>query len=398
MIYRVYIDDVSIYESNGDVIIVEPRVSTELNSAGSFEFKMPPNHAYWSMPKVLTQTVRVFEDDELVFFGRPTEIKLDFKNQKLVYCEGALSYFNDSIQRPAEWNKISLREFFSTLIQNHNQQVPRNRQFVLGEFTMEDVEVYRKLDYETTFQCLQEMCVEAEGGYLFTRNVNGINFIDWHYSMPYVGDQPVQYGLNLVDMTQDIVGTEFYTAVIPVGKDGLTIKSVNGGLDYVVSDAARSYGLITTKVDFDDISDPGELMAMGELWLSSQQFENLTIECTAAELHYLTNSYTAFRVGQTVHVTSEPHILDANFPIVKLELDLDKAGKQVTIGTVPRRELTKIVKDEEGSGKSEVNIAFDATPTAGSNNAVTSAGIYAALGDLRFSRNQNGTVRVEAIH
>jgi hypothetical protein len=382
VIYRVLVDGRSIYESDGDVIIIEPHVSTELNSAGSFEFKMPPIHRDYSIPKVLTSDVEVYEDDNLIFFGRPIDIDINFKNEKHVYCEGGLAYFNDSKQRPAEWDSISLCTFFTTLIDNHNAQVPENRQFSVGQVTMDEKEVYRKLDYESTFDCLQDMCINAEGGYLFTRKVDGVQYIDWLKDVPYVGDQPVQYGLNVMDLSQKISGSEICTAVVPRCEDSLgnkiDVRSVNLGEDFIDSDAVEVYGRITAVVDFDDISTPEELLEAGRRWLASQQFSNLTIECTAADLHYLDGNYTEFLVGQKVHVTSHPHLLDAVLPIVKLDLDLDKAGKQVTIGTVPRRELTAIVKDGDGSGKGEgnANLVFDATPTSGSNRAVTSAGIF----------------------
>ena len=347
MIYRVMLDGTSIYDEGKDLALISPSVEMELNTAGKFEFTMPSNHSFIDMPKMLTSDVEVYEDNTLIWFGRPLDISKDFFNRKKIYCEGALAYFNDSIQRPAEYNEISIKTFFTQLISNHNGQVPANRRFTVGNITIPEEFVYRKLDYETTFDAIQTMCLNAEGGYIFTRRENGVNYVDWLKDMPYVGDQPVQFALNILDLNQIMSGADIKTSVIPLGAetDGvrLTVISVNGD-DYVDSDAVATYGRITTVEEFSDITSAAELLTAGRKWLVDQQFDPLSIEIDAAELHYITNSYTPFRVGQTIHCTSTPHLIDRDFPLVKITLNLDTAKKKITIGSLPRRQLTEIYK------------------------------------------------------
>lgn len=393
MIYKVLLDEVGIYESDNNVVIVDPSLSIELNAAGNFEFTIPPWHDYYSYVTPLKSFVEVFEADTSIFYGRVSpHIEIDWNNNKRVYCEGMLSFFNDSIQRPYEWESVSLSEFFETLISRHNEQVDSDIQFTLGNFTMDDAMLYEKTNYESTLECIEKMCLDANGGFILCRRDNGVNYIDWYKSAPYTGNQPVQFGMNLLDLTQIINNENFCTVLIPLGQDGLTVSSVNDGHDYVESDAIGAYGRITRTVEFEGVTDPEELLLAAQNYLQELQFEGLSIECTAAELHHLSDEYTQFIVGQTVHVTSTPHLIDANFPIVKMELRLDQAGKQITVGTLEKKELTAIVKEgEEGSNEL---VEFDPTPTSGSNKAVTSAGIYNALGPLLFSLNSNGTVRV----
>jgi hypothetical protein len=175
----------------------------------------------------------------------------------------------------------------------------------------------------------------------------------------------------------------------------LTIAAVNGGRVFLDSDYIDDYGRITGVVEFNDCSDANELMLLGLLYLSEQRYTNATINCKAAELHYINNEYTPFLIGQNVHVVSPPHSIDAVLPIEKLDLNLDKADKEIELGTLDRKTLTEIVKDSEGKAASGTSVSFDPTPTEGSNKAVTSAGIYAALGPLRFTVNEDGTVRVK---
>lgn len=362
MIYRVYLDGISIYDEGVSLSLVNPSLSIELNTAGSFSFKMPVVHSYYDLPTMLNQTIEVYEEDKLIFFGRPLDISKDFLNQKEIYCEGALAFFNDSIQRPAEYNSILISEFFKTLIENHNNQVTDvNRRFTVGTVDILDTYIYRKLNYESTFECLMSMCVEAEGGYLFLRRENGVNYIDWLKSLSEVGDQPAQFALNILDLSQVMSGADIKTSIIPIGRtsggSALTIGQINGGMDYIDSEAVSTYGRISTVVEFDVVSRE-KLKEKAEQWLTDQQWDPLTITVDVAELHYINPEYTSFRVGQLIHCTSTPHLIDKNFPLLKIDLELDTAKKKITIGTPARRTLTEIYKNGVTKQRYE-NVSYD---------------------------------------
>ena len=397
MIYKVFMNGTSIYESDGNVIILEPRLSQEVNTAGSFEFTMPAIHRSYDLPTLLTSEVEVYEGENMIFFGRPTEIELDIDLQKKVYCEGGLAYFNDSIQEPFTFDTIDRVELLGYLVEKHNEMVPENRQFTVGNVTVSSKQVFRRTEkYESTLDCMTKYLLNSEGGYLMVRKENGVRYIDWLSSIVEISSQPVRFALNLISLNQK-VAADFFTSIIPIGAEELTIASVNGGRVYMDSDYVSDYGRITGVVRFDDCENPTELMIRGAQYLADQRYSNPTITCTAAELHYINNEYSPFLIGENVHVISTPHQIDAVLPIVKLTLDLDKADKEIEIGTLDRKTLTEIVKDSEGNATEGKSVYFDQTPTEGSNKAVTSAGIFAALGPLRFSVNANGTVTVREV-
>lgn len=352
MIYRVIMDGQDILNfQERPYVLLSPRLDMELNTAGSFEFTMPPSHTFYDDIHPIRSNIEVYEDESLIWFGRPMEIRKDFHNNRQVYCEGALAFFNDSVQRLHEYDSISLHTFFRTVVGNHNTQVAADRQFTVGRITVTDKTVYRKLAYESTFDCLKRQCLDAEGGYFFVRKENGVNYIDWLKEMPYSCNQPVEFGLNLLDITSDFNGASIATCVLPLGDTveetglPLTVVSVNQGSDVMVSEAASVYGRITKVAEFSGVSDPNTLYADGLEYLQSAQFDDILIECTAAELHMQNENYEAFRVGQTVHCRSNPHLLDRNFPLIKLSISLDTAAKQITLGNQPRQTLTKITKD-----------------------------------------------------
>ena len=217
MIYRVLFNGVDIYGSTPDMTLLNPSMELELNNSGSLEFTMPPEHSMYDVPNLLTSDVEVYEDNDLIWFGRPISIVRNWNNEKVITCEGALSFFNDSIQTPFTSDDISIREFFRRVITAHNGQVAANRQFTVGNITIMDKQVYRELSYDNTFDVLQQMCLDAEGGYLFIRREEGVNYIDWLNEMPFAATQPVQFAVNLLDISQTFNGEDICTAVIPLG-------------------------------------------------------------------------------------------------------------------------------------------------------------------------------------
>jgi len=351
MIYNVYLDGINIYDGANDMILLDPSLKMELNAAGSLEFTMPVYHKCYDLPKLLTSDVEVYENNELIWYGRVVEINISMNKNKTVYCEGPFAFFNDSVQRPAVYDTTTVKEFFKSVISNHNGSVPTNRQFTVGEVTVADVNIYRELNYDKTIDVINRMCLNAEGGYLFFYRDKGLNYVDWLSDVPYESTQPVQFGLNLVDLSQHFNGSNIKTAVLPLGKetDGekLTIKDINDGLDYLDSDAVSTYGRITEVVEFSEIIYTDMLLSAARKWLSDKQFDPFSIECSAAELHYISDSYTPFRIGQNVRVTSEPHLIDKLLPLTKISIKLDSGVKQISVGTPERRDLSEIYKPSE---------------------------------------------------
>ena len=325
MQYRVIMDGNDILNfQEKPYILLHPSLEIELNTAGSFDFTIPPCHMFYADIHPLTSTIEVYEDEDLLWFGRPVEIKTDYLKNKQVYCEGALSFFNDTVQRPHEYPSIFVHDFFETIITAHNEQVAESRQFTVGNITVENKKVYRTLRYESTFDVLKRQCLNAEGGYFFIRRESGTNYIDWLAEMPYTTNQPVEFGLNLLDITSGFNGSSIVTCVLPLGEtdketgEELTIASVNNGSDVIDSEAVETYGRITKAVQFNGVRYPDTLYEDGLEYLQDHQFDGLLIECSAAELHAQNPNYEKFRVGQTVRCRSIPHLMDRTFPLLKM--------------------------------------------------------------------------------
>lgn len=356
MIYTVKIDGITVFDEDPERTLESPECEMEMNAPGSFSFVMYPDHEYYNVPQLLTSDVEIWENNEIIWFGRIIKIEIGFLNSKRIECEGALGYFNDSIQRPREFDDgmFSIMDFFEILITNHNSQVPANRHFNVGKVEIDNKFVYRKLDYHSTIDCLTTMCVGAEGGYLVPRREGGKNYLDWFKNPPYTGSQPAQFALNITDLSQILDGTEIKTAIIPLGEeddngDRVNIYNVNNGYDYLTTPAADKYGMISQVVEFSGLNKPEDVILAGEKWIKDKQFDELSIEVNVADLSYLDENYEAFRLGQNIHCTSTPNLIDKYLPIVKMRLRLDSAEKNITIGTIKKQELTEIYKEDSAS-------------------------------------------------
>ena len=371
MSFAVKLDGVDILDYDyKEKILLEPQLEVELNTTDSFTFRMPPNHLSYSNMTPLVSIVEVYEDGTLIWFGRVLSVETDYYREKTVTCEGAYGFFNDSIQRYHEYDEVGLHQFFYELIENHNAQVPAARRFTIGDITVEDKVVYRKLDYEKTKDALETMIIDAEGGYLFFRRENGVNYIDWLKDMPYTCNQPVEFGLNMTDISSSFNGEDIITCILPLGdtvranddpdkgeiiseSDERVGKPLNlahdYGTDLIGSEAVETFGMIIEVVTFSGVTSASVLKEKAEEYLKEEMYNRMTFECEAVELKKFgpgaNDNYDAFRVGQTVHCRSIPHALDKDFPLIKMSVQLDTAVKTISLGTAPRQKLTEIVKN-----------------------------------------------------
>ena len=351
--YRVALDgqDILSYE-DPSLALINANLTLEISAAGSFDFTMPRSHKRITALSLLTSTIDVYEDNEVIFTGRPVSVDTDYYNQLKVYCEGALSYLNDSVQGIRDSYETSIITFFESLINNHNSQVSSNRRFTIGRITVGDEVVDRELNYDTTYDAIKRYCLETNGGYLFVRKENGVNYIDWLASMPGSNNQDVRFGVNLLDLSSKLDLGDIATCLIPLGASQtseedygiaypLTVESVIGS-DTIETSAVSTYGRITKVQNFSEITDALALYNRGVKWLEDEQFGEIELEVTAAELHFLNPSVSSFKIGQMVQCYSEPHFLNKTIAVQRITINLNTAEKKITLGKLKKQKLTEL--------------------------------------------------------
>lgn len=351
--YRVYCNDSPLYDlRDEDLVLISPIVKIGENTAGSFEFSILPKHPHYEEVNELTSVITAYDGDEEIFCGRVVEITKDLYNRKKVICEGELAYFNDSIQRPARYQGLTVRGYLETLVNIHNQQVKNqgiDKTFKVGAVTVQDKNdyVYKYTNWESTLEVIKTDLLKTYGGYLRIRKENGVRYLDYLADYPNTNTQVIEFGSNLLDFTHDMVASDIVTAVIPLGArledvtevEGLdaylTIKDVNGGVDYVYSqEAVKSYGWIFKTVKWDDVHVADNLLKKGNEYLTDIQFAQITLTVSAVDLHMLHVDMERIKVLDEIRVTSSPNGLDRFFPVSEMTIYLDKpSNNKLTLGT-----------------------------------------------------------------
>lgn len=351
--YRVYCNNSPLYDlRDEDLVLISPIVKIGENTAGSFEFSILPKHPHYEEVNELASVITAYDGDEEIFCGRVVEITKDLYNRKKVICEGELAYFNDSIQRPARYQGLTVRGYLETLVNIHNQQVKNqgiDKTFKVGAVTVQDKNdyVYKYTNWESTLEVIKTDLLKTYGGYLRIRKENGVRYLDYLADYPNTNTQVIEFGSNLLDFTHDMVASDIVTAVIPLGArledvtevEGLdaylTIKDVNGGVDYVYSqEAVKSYGWIFKTVKWDDVHVADNLLKKGKEYLTDIQFAKITLTVSAVDLHMLHVDMERIKVLDEIRVTSSPNGLDRFFPVSEMTIYLDKpSNNKLTLGT-----------------------------------------------------------------
>lgn len=329
--------------------LVNPKLKIADNSAGTFTATLPPTNAGYEICKRISTEIVVKRDGTEIWSGRIISEKKDFWNQRIITCEGELAYLNDTVQPPAEYHDITVRQFLENLINIHNAKAGANKQFQVGVVTVTDSDsdeedaIYRYTNYESTMTCISEKLVSRLKGHLRIRKENGVRYLDYLKDYPKTNPQILRFGKNLLEFTKNWDLTDLATVVVPRGKSldespiealtaYLTVKDVNGGSIYVSSDeAVKEFGWIEVVVDWNDVTEPANLLNKAKRYLEDYQFDKMTIELNALDMHYISRTEVAVDLLDEIRCVSNPHGMDRYFPVTSIELYLDEPNKTTYI-------------------------------------------------------------------
>lgn len=452
--YSIFAGDECIYldaSSSLNVKAIDPKLTMSDNSAGSLEFTLPANNARYDTIKRLTTDIIVKRDSVEIWAGRVFEEEKDFYNNRKIYCEGELAFFNDSIQPPAEYHDMTVRGMLERFVAIHNQQAPSNRQFTVGVVTVTDPNdaLYRYTNYETTMACLNDKLLKQLGGHFRIRKVNGVRTLDYLADYPNTNSQQINIGRNLLDYSENYNMEDFVTVLVPRGEQiqaseyssaneydvgdyvyynnyiyrclvaiatpeefnpahwttvqkyfealtpYLTVEEVNSGSPFVQNaEAVANYGRIVKVMDWPDVTDANNLKTKAQNYLSELQFDNMVLTVTALDLHYLDVDIEAFNLLDQVRVISHFHGVNRLFPITELQIPMDNPeDASVTMGT---KATPNTLSESLKQTNDEVLFKLDnITPASkildeATRNA-TGLITMATNGYVTLVKNQNGT-------
>lgn len=332
--YTAYVDGDLFYAPNlveEGFAISSARITEETNKAGSFTFTLLPENPEYDGFYILKSVVTVKDGDTEIFRGRPVEVSRGFQNAKTIRCEGWLSVLLDSVVRPYEFSGTP-EALFTKLITDHNGMVDADKQLYVGDVTVTDPNNYiarASSEFPATWDEIEDKLIELLGGYVRHRRQSGRNYVDYLADYGSTSNQVIEFGKNLLSFDEFISVDDLYTAIIPFGardedtEQRLDIKSVNGGLDYLIdNDAVTTFGTIWHVEYWDDVTIAANLKTKAQQRLAENVLAAVSLQMRAFDLHVLDVDTDAFKVGDLVRVVSLPHGVDSYFMCSRIERDL----------------------------------------------------------------------------
>ena len=411
-----------IYAPNSrNALVLSPKLTREVSKGGSLSFTMTRDHEQYESLQKMSTCITVEQDDKEIWRGRVLSHEADWYNRRVIYCEGALSYFNDSAITPFNYEG-KLAQFLQHLIDAHNQQCGnmKMKRFELGTVTaaLGDLVVHYGdrdsygvgEDYGSTWDIIDKMVLKVYGGYAYctynpaTGN-NVLNYCDQAFEADRLVNQTIEYGVNLLDFTEKTDTNSLFTRVYPMGSkhtveetkwkwkflwwgekytesheerygisgtDASTVNkylpkgysyrldSSDGDCGWIQNDAAaQKFGIVSALGEYDTDSDNDTFAAgVQDLQKNSLMVTSYTVK--AVDLRDAGYDKDRLTFASYAHIISKPHSIDVIMLCTKLVEPLDQPDKKEYTFGMTRQTLT----DRQVANLGRTNLLDEDTASA----------------------------------
>lgn len=407
--------------NNRNALVLSPKLTREVSKGGSLSFTMTRDHEQYESLQKMSTCISVEQDDKEIWRGRVLSHEADWYNRRVIYCEGALSYFNDSAITPFNYEG-KLAQFLQHLIDAHNQQCGnmKMKRFELGTVTaaLGDLVVHYGdrdsygvgEDYGSTWDIIDKMVLKVYGGYAYctynpaTGN-NVLNYCDQAFEADRLVNQTIEYGVNLLDFTEKTDTNSLFTRVYPMGSkhtveetkwkwkflwwgekytesheerygisgtDAATINkylpkgfsyrldSSDGDCGWIQNDAAaQKFGIVSALGEYDTDSDNDTFAAgVQDLQKNSLMVTSYTVK--AVDLRDAGYDKDRLTFASYAHIISKPHSIDVIMLCTKLVEPLDQPDKKEYTFGMTRQTLT----DRQVANLGRTNLLDEDTASA----------------------------------
>lgn len=385
--YRINFNGAQIYDPRGQelgLVITDPDTHLAVGEAGSLAFNITDDHPNTARLTKLTGVLELYAGSLRIYRGRVIKDTRQFDLTRRIETEGLLACLNDSVIPPfsfpedfqddaayiaaAETGNV-IRFFLEWVLTEHNSQVGPDQQIELGDVTVTDPNNYisrASSEYLTSMEAVKKKLVELLGGHLLADYSGDVTKLHYYADLPLTNMQSVEYGENLLDLVTETDATEVYTAILPVGKDGLTIAELpdgeiapgftKQGKIIFSQEAENQYNgvRIVRKIAWDDVTLAANLQtkALAELSTDGVKLAQ-TITVKAADLGG--GDVSRFVVGRYVELQSTPHGFSAAYPLMELEPNILNPGDTtITMGATVKSS-TGMANDNQDANREQMD-------------------------------------------
>lgn len=402
--FRVFVGTDDLYNpTRGAAYLLDRATLTRgINTAGEFEFSVPPTNAAYNSINLLTSRITVNLNNETLFEGFPVEIGRDWNNCKAVRCAGQLSVLNDAIlpgwgisnSEYSSARTTPYEKFIDVNLQIFNGQVDSWKAVVLGDCDfkyLKDVagndmtgqsSFMSELEYKfpTFWEWLQmpeflarSPLTNVYNGYIIPR-YTGPRYpsdsmaltIDIKATSGATSTQTIEFARNLLNFEDVTNAEEIKTIVYPVGKYEDTTSNPQTTKYFTIypgdrtsldnctddyrnfvlasSSILNSFGRRVKSIIYEDIAAPSNLTGAAQKSLQTLVNRALTINISAIDLSLIDVDYSPIRPGQYFLVKSAPHGINDTFQCSEMTLDLLNPEQNTYTFGPTQQTLTKWLK------------------------------------------------------
>jgi phage minor structural protein len=334
--------------------IVSGTLTDEINSVSALEFTLPPSNDMAGQIVPHASVIRLESDGTEIFCGTANSVSKNFRGDTVVSCDGMIALMADVIKEPFTASSYEIEGYVAAIVKNYNDGVTSDKEIKVGQvsgFEGQTFSVSHSTECKNIFELLKELRSE-KGGYIWASYIGGDVYINYTKTIGSRNSQQIAFGSNLVSIEDQLEVGTLVTRVWPLGKEGLTIASVNDGKAYLQNtDVELRYGRVDKTIQVDS-DDPSVVKSYGQAYLTRYATMNNTITLTAVDLHNLDKTISSFEVGDAVRVLSPPHGIDAEMVVNSVSTDLVKlSNSRITLGA-KKGSITSVISSGVGSGGS----------------------------------------------
>ena len=347
------LDVVGVLNNDGDISKITPFFDDEFTedlTTGSTTFECSTLGNTKESEYLQVGNYVAFKDDAEGFqLLQITETEDEHGEQLLkhIYCEGVCLELLNEVLRPITMQSVNVKQALTTILNDTKWSIGNL------DATLVEVGTVEISDYTNVFKAIQDIIVAQFGAEIKFRvdiknnKVVG-KYIDVFAERGRVTNHRFEYGVNLSQVKKTMDTSELCTALIGVGKDGITFKDVDA------SDKPKNQDFITSDTAYRRWSNNGSHI-IGVFKSDTESVDEL-LKLTREELKRRSNPKISYEVdvetlGEDVRIGDTVHVIDTEFtPPILLSARVSKLSKSRADKTAKCilanfKEVTSKIKD-----------------------------------------------------
>ena len=350
------------------------------NRASTLTFKLFPNSkAIDKLERFITK-IFVFDDGIEVFDGHVIDIVDSMSNNGeftyKVSCLSVLDYLNSistgkwefhphnyTLEESDEeqldpfeiFENMTIKKTLQKVLDKYNSNVTDDKKIFLGNVTVED-DVYIQSNRSKILNFMQELASKKEA-FIDIRKADNKYYLDFLKDVAK-DENEIKLGVNMTSISRTSNLENIVTRIIPLGADGLTIKSVNNGLEYVQDDElVAKYGVNDKIVKWDDVTVAENLKNKAIKKLKTINDTTFSVEVSSLDLSYIDNNFKRFKKSQQVRIVNQVLKIDKTYRLIEMAIDMDNPyNSELTFSNKPCSAINDVNNIEQEVSGVELTI------------------------------------------